>query len=145
MVKKVKIIISGAIIYKVTTFLYARFFWHFPPGSRVDVNIAVLFGVIIAPFLLGLIISIILKGKYDWVYSIITFYVYFIINSLLQLKFFRFSISIELHYVKQHFLYGAIPETLFTVIGGLIGHYVNSKRQILRRCLRMTSKGINED
>ncbi len=145
--KKVKIIIAGAIVYWLATYFLLKFF--LAPIKVAPINLApintyeTIFIVILnagIPFLLGLIVSILLKGKYDWIYGIITFYIYLIINSLRDLIVFALIYKIdslfkELYDIKQGYLHTGISASLFVIIGGVVGHYINSKKSLQRKVM----------
>lgn len=135
MARKIKIIIAGAIAYWFAIFLYLRLFWHFPSEHKSG---DFMFSTVIAPFILGLIISFLLKGKYDWIYCVITFHIYIIINSLKDFVVFVFIYKIydvpkELSYIVRNYVHLKILASLFVIMGGLIGHYLNKRLPAMKR------------
>lgn len=125
--RNLKIIIAGSLVYGLAMYLYFKSVYHPLQGGPLDAHVIFTESLFyaVAPFLLGLFVSLLVRGTYSWIYGAITFHVYLVATQLRNLIVFVFiyklySFEKGFSSAVQSYLYTAIPATVFVLIGGLI-------------------------
>lgn len=121
MKKNWPIIIFGSLGYWIFSILLHKLSFKFLE----------LFLVSVAPFILGLVVSLIIKSNKGWIYGAISYIFYF-----LWVFIFNWISKLQLEGFREHFfnttrafLYLGIVPILFAAFGGFLGAYIRRRRQ----------------
>jgi hypothetical protein len=127
MKKDLLIIVFGSLIYWFFTILFHKIFENIGESFRF---FQILFTASIAPFILGFIISMLLKTKKGWIYGGVSYLLYFIwvfvLGWVIEFHLKGFTEHL-LAMSKAYFYLGSIA-TLFAAFGGFIGDYIRKIR-----------------
>ncbi|MEK6545239.1 MAG: hypothetical protein AABZ28_01765 [Nitrospinota bacterium] len=122
MKKNIQIIIFGSLIYWGISFLFHKLF------RQMDTPWGILFTAMVGPFILGIIISVVIKSK-SWLYGGISYLLYFvwvfILGWMIELRFTGF-VEHFFAIAKAFFYLGSVA-TLFAAFGGFIGEYIRKR------------------
>lgn len=127
MKKNSQIIVLGSLAYWVVSLLLHKLFENVNESFTFFELLLLAF---IAPFILGLVVSMIMKNHKGWFYGAISYTVYFI-----WVFIFNWIFKLQLEGFIEHFLnttkaflYLGIIPILFAAFGGVIGAYIRKGR-----------------
>jgi hypothetical protein len=125
--KKWQIIILGSIIYWVFAFLLHQLFLNVSESIRF---LEILLMASLAPFLLGLIISLLTGKDRGWIYGVASYLLYyawvFIFVWIFELRLNDFIGHLQA--MLKAFLYLGVVSALSAAIGGFISGHITKKR-----------------
>jgi len=125
--KKLSIVFTGSLVYWIFGFLLHKLFEGLNESVRF---LEILFIASISPFILGLIISIIIKNKKGWIYGSISYLLYFIwlyiFSWMFELQFKDFATHL-ITMIKAYFYLGIVA-TLFAAFGGFLGDFIRRRK-----------------
>ncbi|MFA4911957.1 MAG: hypothetical protein WC649_13080 [Desulfobacteria bacterium] len=127
MKKNWPIIIFGSLGYWIFSILLHKIFGNLSESFKF---FELLLLASVAPFILGLTVSLIIKSYKGWVYGAISYVLYF-----LWVFIFNWLFKLQLRGFREHFLnttkaflYLGIVSVLFVAVGGMIGTYIKKRR-----------------
>ncbi|MDI6800835.1 MAG: hypothetical protein QMD01_02065 [Thermodesulfovibrionales bacterium] len=120
MKKNWQIIVLGSLAYWIFSLLLHKLFENVNESFKF---LELLLLASVAPFILGIIVSIVIKRHRGWVYGSISYIVYF-----MWVFIFNWIFKLQLEGFREHFLnttraffYLGIVSTLFAAFGGFLG------------------------
>lgn len=120
MVKKLSIILGGSLIYWVLGILLHKLFENVTESLRF---LEILITASLGPFILGLVVSLLIKSKKGWVYGGVSYLIYFlwvfIFSPLFEFQFKQFTGHL-MTMAKVYVVLG-IVSILFAAFGGFLG------------------------
>ena len=112
----------------MTYFVLTRIFLKISPSAFTWGFGQDLFVVFLAPFILGLVVTIIIQSHKGIITGCITYLLYLIL-ALLQIGIvqYQFFSGEALHNIMIGFLFVGIPGVISAGLGGLAGNYINKR------------------